>query len=305
MNPIIRIAHPIPRSFVLAAGAVTGLALPVLIELGRFALSSNLYSHTVAMPLVVAWLVAMHPSAIPPGPRCVSGTILAGAGSLALAAWAWMSRSAYPASHDPLAWAAAAWVVALSAVAFWFLGFGWMRARAGTLVLLAFTIPFPEVLESALEAFLQRGSAEAADLLFAASGLPYLRDGQIFRLPSITMEIEQECSGIHSSVVLFITSIVAGQMFLPAGWRRWVLTLAVIPLALIRNGFRVLTLGVLCERIGPHMIDHWIHHRGGPVFFALSLVPFFAMLVLLARVGRPGVSTPPRAHTTDGKSALP
>jgi exosortase/archaeosortase family protein len=79
---------------------------------------------------------------------------------------------------------------------------------------------------------------------------------------------------------------VAGQMFLKSGWRRWVFTLAVIPLALLRNGFRVLTLGVLCERIGPHMINHWIHHRGGPIFFALSLIPFFVLLIVLARIRR-------------------
>jgi exosortase/archaeosortase family protein len=62
-----------------------------------------------------------------------------------------------------------------------------------------------------------------------------------------------------------------------------VLTLAVIPLALLRNGFRVFTIGQLCINIGPHMIDSFIHKKGGPIFFALSLVPFFLILVFLRK----------------------
>src|SRR5664280_619940 len=36
-----------------------------------------------------------------------------------------------------------------------------------------------------------------------------------------------------------------------------------------------------CARLGPEMIDSPIHRQGGPVFFALSLVPFFLLLIVL------------------------
>ncbi len=58
---------------------------------------------------------------------------------------------------------------------------------------------------------------------------------------------------------------------------------AVIPLGLLRNAARILVISLLCVHIGPHMINSVIHRRGGPVFFALSLVPLFAMLWLLRR----------------------
>jgi hypothetical protein len=47
----------------------------------------------------------------------------------------------------------------------------------------------------------------------------------------------------------------------------------VMPLAIVRKGFRILVIGLLCVHIGPHMKDSFIHHRGGPIFFALSLIP--------------------------------
>jgi len=81
--------------------------------------------------------------------------------------------------------------------------------------------------------------------------------------------------------VLFITSVLAGYLFLRSPWKRAVLTLAVIPLAILRNGLRIATLALLCVQIGPHMIDSIIHRKGGPFFFALSLIPFFLLLFWL------------------------
>src|SRR5207245_2243041 len=83
--------------------------------------------------------------------------------------------------------------------------------------------------------------------------------------------------------VLLITSILAANMFLRTTWRRALFVGAVIPLGLLRNGFRILVVALLCVHIGPHMIDSPIHRRGGPLFFALSLVPLFLMLWLFRR----------------------
>jgi len=121
--------------------------------------------------------------------------------------------------------------------------------------------------------------------MFQLSGMTVFRDGVNFQLPGMTLEVAPECSGIHSTFVLFITSLLAGQMFLRQPWRRAALCLAVIPLALARNGLRIFTIGELCVHIGPQMIDSPVHHHGGPLFFAASLVPFFALLCFLKKNG--------------------
>jgi exosortase/archaeosortase family protein len=86
--------------------------------------------------------------------------------------------------------------------------------------------------------------------------------------------------------VLFITSLIASHLFLESPWRRIVLVAFVIPLAIVRNGFRILVIGLLCVHFGPHMIDSVIHHRGGPLFFVLSLGPLFLLLAWLRRQER-------------------
>ena len=129
-----------------------------------------------------------------------------------------------------------------------------------------------------LETASKLASAEMAALLFSIAGTPVLRDGNVFQLPGIIIEVAQECSGIRSSWVLFITSLMASYLFLKTPWRRAVLVSLVIPLAILRNGLRILTIGVLCVQFGPQMINSVIHHRGGPLFFALSLIPLFLVL---------------------------
>jgi exosortase/archaeosortase family protein len=64
-------------------------------------------------------------------------------------------------------------------------------------------------------------------------------------------------------------------MFLSSSWHRGLLVAMVIPLGIVRNAFRVLVIGLLCVHVGPDMIDSWIHHKGGPLFFAVTLLPLF------------------------------
>jgi exosortase/archaeosortase family protein len=61
------------------------------------------------------------------------------------------------------------------------------------------------------------------------------------------------------------------------------LALSVIPLAILRNGFRIFVIGMLCVHVDRGMINSWVHRKGGPLFFALSLLPFFALLLWLRR----------------------
>jgi exosortase/archaeosortase family protein len=83
---------------------------------------------------------------------------------------------------------------------------------------------------------------------------------------------------------------VAAQLFLAKTWSRIVLVAAVIPLGILRNGFRIMVIGLLCIHVDPNMIHSIIHRRGGPIFFALSLAPLLLILWLLRRRESAGVT---------------
>jgi exosortase len=171
----------------------------------------------------------------------------------------------------------------LVAGGFLFLGSRWMAARAFPVSLLIFLVPLPDGAVHQIELASVQASADVSAWLFRLTGTPLLRDGTVLALPGITLRVAQECSGIHSSWILFITSLVAAHLFLRSPWRRLVLVAFVFPLAIIRNSFRIVVIGLLCVHVSPEMIDSFIHRRGGPIFFALSLIPLFGLLIWLRR----------------------
>jgi exosortase C (VPDSG-CTERM-specific) len=185
--------------------------------------------------------------------------------------------------EDGLAYTTLAFVLLFISVCLACLGLSTVRAILFPLGFLVFMVPLPTAAVDWIEVVLQAHSASAASLFFNLGGTTYFRHETYFELPGIKLIIARECSGIHSTLGLFITSLLAGHFFLSSPWKRAVLALVVYPIAILRNGLRVFVIGELCVRYGPHMIDSYIHRQGGPIFFTISLIPFFLILWLLVR----------------------
>jgi exosortase C (VPDSG-CTERM-specific) len=252
-----------------------------LLALINYAAGSQLYSYILLVPFVSAYLLYLRRDRLPTKydadlPLGIVSLVV-GLGVLVLTYWLSITGQA-PAENDHIALLTLSFLCCLMAGGFFFFGRAWMRAAAFPLAYLIFMVPMPDAMAEALETASKYASAEVANLLFHLSGTPFLRAGTIFQLPNITIEIAQECSGIRSSWVLFMTSILAANLFLKTRWRRFALVAFAIPLAILRNGFRILVIGLLCVNAGPQMIHSLIHRRGGPLFFMLSLIPFFVVL---------------------------
>ena len=252
-----------------------------LLALINYAARSDLYSYILLIPLVSAYLLYLRRDQLPKDyvvdrPLAIV-FLVAGFGVLAFRYWLYFIGQS-PAKADDLALQTLSFLCFLAAGGFFFFGRVWMQAAAFPLAYLIFMVPMPDSMREGLELASKNASAEVANFLFHFSGIPFLRAGPIFQLPNITIEVAQECSGIRSSWVLLMTSILAANMFLKTSWRRIVLVAFVIPLGILRNGFRILVIGMLCVNIGPQMIHSIIHRRGGPFFFVISLIPFLLLL---------------------------
>ncbi|MEO6992693.1 MAG: exosortase/archaeosortase family protein [Lacunisphaera sp.] len=277
--------------------AVLGLAvcfIQPLYQLVKLAFSDDLYSHIPLIPLVSLYLIWTQRSELPraSAPYRPLAPLLALAGVIALGiSLAGVHGGFDLTAEDVLALRIGSLLFFIGGATTWLLGRKTLSALAFPLLFLIFMLPFPTAVRAGLESFLQYGSAAVAHVLFTLAGTSVFYHDLTFRLSDISLHVAPECSGIRSSLALFITSVVAGHFFLRSRWKCAVLSLAVIPLALLRNGFRIFTIGELCVHINPDMINSYIHRKGGPIFFALSLIPFFLLLWLLLR-SEPRVRSP-------------
>ena len=107
------------------------------------------------------------------------------------------------------------------------------------------------------------------------------RDGVRFELPGVGIEIAKECSSIHSAWALLITGLLVGHLFLKSLWAKVSLTILTVPIAMLTNAVRIVTIWELATRVDPGFLYGDLHRNGGILFSLISLsilVGFLAML---------------------------
>ena len=149
------------------------------------------------------------------------------------------------------------------------------------LLFLLLMIPIPSFVQDKLVLSLQTGSEAVAYWLFSALGVPVFERGFVLRLPRLEIEVAQECSGIRSSVALLITTLVAGEFLLQSFWKKSLLLLSAIPILILKNGVRIVTISLLTIYIDPAFLHGSLHTSGGIVFYLLALLALFPILVVL------------------------
>ena len=157
------------------------------------------------------------------------------------------------------------------------------KAALFPLLFLVFAVPIPSAVMDNIILFLQVGSTEFTDFLFMITGTSYVREGFVFHLPGVSIEVAKQCSGIRSGLALFITCIIAGHMFLRTWWKVVLLVLLAIPVTMFKNGIRITTLTLLSIYVDPRIIQSSLHREGGIPFFVLALCLMAPILFWLRR----------------------
>src|SRR5215510_8921007 len=165
-----------------------------------------------------------------------------------------------------------------------FFGFQATKTVLFPLGFLVFIIPLPEVLLSHIITALQYASADMVDVLFQLTPLPVLREDLSFILPGLSIEVASECSSIRSSMALLISSTLVSHLLLRRWWSKAVVVLLVFPLAVFKNGVRIVTLTLLTIYVDKGFMKGGLHTRGGAVFFGLACAILLLVLVGLRRL---------------------
>ena len=103
----------------------------------------------------------------------------------------------------------------------------------------------------------------AASVLFSAVGIPVMHDGVRLSIPGLTLEVATECSSIRSSFILVVTAMVLAHLLLRAFWRKALVVMLALPLAVAKNGLRLFSIAILGTRVNPEFLTGRLIIREG------------------------------------------
>jgi exosortase len=168
-----------------------------------------------------------------------------------------------------------------------FFGTAAFRKAVFPFSLLLMVVPIPSLLVDRVIQFLQAGSADLTAWTFSLLNVPVLREGFVLTVPGVSIEIAKECSGINSSIALLIIMLLVAHETLHSNWRRIALVLVVIPLSIVKNAIRIVTLTILATHVDPSFLTGKLHHEGGFVFYLISLAFVFPIWKILQKTEKP------------------
>lgn len=272
--------------FGIFAAVLCLIFIQPLIALGRLALKTEMHSHIVLIPFICGYLAWIRRNHFPNQWTSALGwsltALITGVAVLTMD-WIMLRNGWKPRGCDQLTIVILGFYFLLLSGGFAFWGRDLSRLLIFPLGMFVFIVPIPGFLENRLEVFLQHASAEATSIFLSLSGTPVFRRGITFDMPNLTIEVARECSGIRSTIVLFITGLLASNLYLRTTGKRCLLVFATVPLGILRNAFRIFVLSMLTIHVNPNIINSSLHSEGGPLFFGLSLLPLFGLLILLRR----------------------
>ena len=261
---------PRPKA-ALAALAIVGMLLAAVAGYGD-ALSETIrrwaheeeYSYAFLVPVLSAWLIWTRRDALPAAmgrPEPMAPVVM-------LIAMAMNAVGEVSATYIFSQWSLVLAIVAL------ILGVGGrslFKAIWAPVVLLLFAIPAPYFIASMMSIKLQLISSALGASFIRMLGIPVFLEGNIIDLGAYKLQVADACSGLRYLYPLLSLSFVVAYFFQAPVWKRAVVVLSSIPIAIALNGLRIGLVGVTVAIWGNRATDEFLHlTEGGIVFLACA-----------------------------------
>ncbi len=160
-----------------------------------------------------------------------------------------------------------------------------VRTLSFPLLYLLTMIPLPQFLLQGLSAQLQLFSSALGVGCLQVVGVTAFREGNVIDLGPIQLQVVEACSGLRYLFPLMSLALLCAYLFQGSMWKRAVVFLSSMPIAIVLNGFRIGVIGVLVEYFGAGAADGFLHLFEGWVIFLISLAILALVMWGLSRIG--------------------
>jgi len=156
----------------------------------------------------------------------------------------------------------------------------------GALAYLFFAVPLPTTLYISLSAKLQLLSSSLGTDLLQFIGVTVFREGNIIDLGLYKLQVVEACSGLRYIFPLLSFSYLIAYFYKDAFWKRALVFMSAIPLAVLMNVVRIAFVGVTVNVWGVAAAEGVLHDFEGWVVFGACVVLLFAEVSLLRLIGK-------------------
>src|SRR5580704_17679250 len=280
VDPLPVSSHGNATARALVAGVLVGLASLLTWHLSFFWEVNPQYSYGWVVPglaiylFLRRWQSRPHPG---PAPRWTSPALI-----LCLVALApiWLVREATPD------WSIVSWLLALTIIAAVLLlvsrhgGIPWLIHFAFPVCFVLSAVPWPQRIELALVQGLMRFVAGGASEILSWIGIPAFATGNLIRLPSGSVAVDEACGGIRSLQAMLMISLFLGAFRNLNVLRRAALVAFAFGAAVVLNLVRASALVFVVARWGVSVFDAW-HVPTGHALFIAGLISLSGLAFLL------------------------
>lgn len=247
------------------------LYIPVFIWLGTIWLNNPYYTHGFLIPPVsafIAWTKRKKPGKSTRSsagiPVLVAGLAVYIMGFLGELYWLW----------------ALSFLIVISGLLLHFKGSAAFREMLFPLGFLIFMIPLPFLDLAAIS--LQSLTAAGSALIIEGFGIPVTRIGSEIGLANATFQIGVPCSGMNTLISLLAISTLILYCLKSPFYKKVVLFILAVPIAVMANLFRVVLLLLIAHQWGSEAAMSYFHDYSSLLLFVMAVM----LLILLARIFR-------------------
>ena len=231
-------------------------------------------SHAFIVPLITLYFIWQRKSALQ---LARVSTSLLGGGLLVVSLLAYVASSAggvvFPAR--------VAMVASLFGLVWFCLGKDFIQKLAFPIAFLIFMVPVPYSLISLASLPLQLMATDVSAAIIGSCSIPVYREGNMLYFMQTQLEVAEACSGIRSVMSLTMISFVFCFLSRAVWWRKALLVIAAVPIAIAANIFRVAGTGVLAHFYGDRVARGFLHEFSGIAIFVFGFALLFALFFFL------------------------
>ncbi|MEN6616234.1 MAG: exosortase/archaeosortase family protein [Syntrophorhabdus sp.] len=148
---------------------------------------------------------------------------------------------------------------------------------------LIFMIPLPGIVWNNFSLFLKLQVTNiAAYFLGQMTNIAFIQDGNIITLAAGSLEVADACSGVRSLISMLALGVLVVFMSKYAAWKKLILLMSTIPIAVLANIVRLILLVILAEYYGIKVADGYLHVFSGLLVFSIGLILLMGVHVLLS-----------------------